>query len=71
MTKLAKTAGRYLREGFATGLADMVSVAVRPDTRPFPGTRRLAAEALRGDWERLGGDMRKAVTRVASNRGAK
>ncbi len=71
MTRLAKSAGRYLREGFATGLADMVSVAIRPDTRPFPGTRRSAADSFRGDWERLGGDMRKAITRVATTRGAK
>jgi hypothetical protein len=71
MTRLAMKAGRYLQRGFVTGLADIVSVVGPTRHRPFPGTYKTAAEALGGDWERLGGDMRKAVDQVKTARGAR
>ncbi len=71
MTRLAIKAGRRLQEGFLSGLADIVSVMGPPGRRPLPGAGRTAADALRGDWERLGGDMRKAVDQVKTARGAR
>lgn len=72
MATLAKKrtarAGRYVALGFITGLGQMVSIHGTADARPFPGTRRSEAEALRGDWIKLGGDMRSAV-RTVTGRG--
>lgn len=58
--------GRFLARSFVSGLAQAVSVTgvVRID-RPFPSSHGTASDALRGDWEKLGGDMRKAVDRAA------
>ena len=53
------------RAGFVTGLAQMVTITGFRDSRPFPGTGKTAAEALRSDWEKLGGDMRRAAIRAA------
>ncbi len=62
--------GSSFASGFVTGLAQAVSVTGAPGAHRFPRTDRTAAEALRGDWERLGGDMRRAVDKAAP-RGAR
>jgi hypothetical protein len=59
---------RTLAGAFIRGLGATVSLTGVRDLRPFPGTRMDAAEALRGDWERLGGDMRSAVRKVNAAR---
>jgi hypothetical protein len=51
------------------GLADMVSIVPRRDPRPYPGVHRSAAEALRSDWVKLGGDMRAAARKVLGGEG--
>jgi hypothetical protein len=71
MTKFAKQASRNIQAGFTAGLSDMISIVGYSENRPFPGTHRSDADALRGDWEKLGGDMRKAVDRVSQARGKK
>ncbi len=54
-----------VRVGFMTRLGDLITViGPRGGARPFPGTGRTVAEALGSDWEKLGGDMRRAVDRV-------
>lgn len=55
--------GRFVATGFALGLSQMVNVWGAPTYRP--PVHRTAADALRGDWEKLGGDMRKAVETVS------
>lgn len=64
MTKRFKT-GSEFAHSFVAGLADMITFGPRHDPRPFPGTGRTDAEALKGDWDKLGGDMRRAVNKVA------
>jgi len=57
-------AGRRLAASFTHALGQ-ISTLVGPAPRmPYPDTRRTAAQALQGDWERLGGDMRKAAAKV-------
>jgi len=46
------------------GMANVVSVSGVKDPRPFPGTNRSSADALKGDWEKLGIDMRRAAHKV-------
>lgn len=53
------------RAGLVARLGDMITIiGPRGDARPFPGTGRTVAEALGSDWEKLGGDMRRAVAKV-------
>jgi len=54
---------RALVEGFTIGLAQVVS-ATGTSHRSFPAVGRLSSQAFKGDWQRLGGDMRHATTRV-------
>jgi len=49
---------------FANGLAQVVSTAGYSSRRTFPAVGRSSAEALRGDWIKLGGDMRRAANKV-------
>jgi hypothetical protein len=60
---------RTVAGAFFSGLGATVSVAGIADHHPFPGTCKGAAEALRSDWERLGGDMRSAVGKTLSPSG--
>lgn len=48
------------------GLSQLSSVASPPPRHRFPPTDRSAADALRGDWDKLGGDMRRAVDKVTA-----
>jgi hypothetical protein len=70
LKKKVAAEGRVFAIGFVTGLAQAVSVTGAPSSHKFPRTDRSAAEALRGDWERLGKDMRRAVEKAAP-RGAR
>ena len=52
-----------IARGFAHGLGQAVSVTGGSARLAFPNTSRSAAEALQGDWNKLGGDMRRAVAK--------
>jgi hypothetical protein len=67
MTTHRKVRQTIVKE-FVGGIADMVSITGRHDNRPFPGTHRSDADALRSDWVKLGGDMRKAVSKVSGGK---
>ena len=58
--------GLALAEGFSRGLAQAVSGGA--PHKSFPRVR-TPAEALKGDWVKLGGDMREAVERVRARGG--
>jgi hypothetical protein len=60
-----KALGAGVAGGFFHGLAQMISIRGAPARRKFPDTRRSVAEVLQGDWDKLGGDMRRATERVA------
>lgn len=68
--KKVSHSGQRLASGFVTGLAAAVSITGVGASHQLPRTDRSPADALRGDWERLGGDMRRAVERTAP-RGSK
>ena len=65
-TSIRKSAssGRAIARGFVPGLSQAVSVTGATGSRSYPATHRSAAEALQGDWDRLGRDMRHAVGRT-------
>jgi hypothetical protein len=47
--------------GFVTGVASLTSFAHPASVPRYP--HRSPAEALRSDWSRIGGDMKKVVER--------
>lgn len=61
MTKIIRAAAR-VTEGVVHGFAQMGSLGYSDVREPAP--RKTATEALRGDWERLGGDMERAIEKV-------
>lgn len=58
-------AGRAIGSGFVNGMAQVVSVRGATTLHHVPALRS-SADAFRGDWEKLGGDMHKAAGRVTS-----
>jgi hypothetical protein len=66
MIKRATRGKGSLARGFVTGWAQATSVIGLHATRPFPTTQRTAAQALGDDWEKLGGDMRRAMAKATS-----
>ena len=58
-----------LRRFFGRVLAGMGDLAdFAPGEMSSFDRRRTAAEALRGDWERVGGDMRRVIERARRDR---
>ena len=49
--------------GFVHGIGQAVTVTGGKSRYAFPEPR-TPAEALKGDWDKLGGDMRQAVSKV-------
>jgi hypothetical protein len=47
--------------GLVTGVASLTSFAHPASVPHYP--HRSSAEALRGDWSRIGGDMKRVVER--------
>jgi len=64
VSKKQSTHRSALVTGFTTGLAQAVSNTGYASRRSFPAVGRSSADALRGDWVKLGGDMRKAAAKV-------
>lgn len=60
--------GRAIGRSFARGIGDCVTLAGEPRARPFPATQRSPSDALRKDWEKLGGDMDRATDKVREPR---
>ena len=58
---------RAFASGFGDGLANAVSITGAP-RRPFPAIERDPNRAFAKDWEKLGGDMRRAVDTVAGGK---
>lgn len=56
--------GRIIASSFSDALASTVSITGAAPPRNIPGAGRPSAEAFRKDWDKLGGDMRRAVSRV-------
>lgn len=56
---------------FLGGIGSLISIFPMTDTRPATTSlykpARDVEEAFRGDWERLGKDMKKAVRTVIGN----
>jgi hypothetical protein len=50
--------------GFVNGLAQMGSAGTVGSTVNFPKTR--SGEAFRGDWNRVGGDLKRSFEKVRS-----
>jgi hypothetical protein len=67
MAKTSSSRVRDIAAGFVHGLGQMVSVKGVPARRAFPDTRRSPADALKGDWDKLGQDMRRAARTVAAS----
>jgi hypothetical protein len=55
--------------GFIHGLGQLVSIGASTPRIAFPDTKRSPAEALKGDWDKLGGDMKRAATKVIGESG--
>lgn len=53
-----------IRRGFSAGVVDMLDVLGSPKPRKMPASGRSSRDALKGDWGKLGGDMRRATQRV-------
>ena len=53
----------YLLKGFAS-IFDMSGQTFNGDIPDFSGGFERDARALRGDWERVGNDLRKAMGQV-------
>jgi hypothetical protein len=60
----AREANGGLVGAFVCALGQLTSLDGSPSRDAWPDTRRTPAEALRGDWERLGGDMRRAARKA-------
>lgn len=67
--RTAADAGRTIVSSFGAGLASAVSVTGGPH-RPFPRIEGDPNRAFAKDWGKLGGDMHRAVEKVAP-RGSK
>jgi hypothetical protein len=52
-----------IRVGFVDSLAQAISITGTGPRHKFP-PMRTPSEALKGDWDKLGGDMRRAVDKV-------
>ncbi len=63
-SKPMKNRTRAFVAGFSTGLAQAVSNTGGGSYHRFPAVGRSAAEAFRGDWSKLGSDMKKATSKV-------
>jgi hypothetical protein len=55
--------------GFVHGLAQIGSFGTSGPIANYPNTR--SDEAIRGDWNRVGGDMRRGIDRVREREKAK
>jgi hypothetical protein len=62
------TAGSILT-GFAHGLAQMGSLASVGSLTNYPKAR--SADAIRGDWQRVGGDLQRGFEKVRDREKAK
>ncbi|TAH67436.1 MAG: hypothetical protein EWM45_07810 [Rhodopseudomonas palustris] len=68
MTKTIRAAAGRVADSFVQGIAQMGTLTMSERRKPAP--RKTAAEALRGDWARLGGDMERAVRKVKERESA-
>jgi len=60
-----------LIRNFVHGAASLLEIQPLPDPRPTrPVKRRTDAEALRGDWQQVGGDLHRAIGAVGKEIGA-
>lgn len=66
LTRTVTAASRAFGAGFTNGLAQVVSVRGTAAVHSMPAIRS-PAEALGGDWKKLGGDMRKVTSRVTAS----
>lgn len=68
MRKISRKAkkGRFetVKVGFVRGWTDMLDMTGSPRVHRIPGANRTSEAAFRQDWEKLGGDMRRAAERV-------
>lgn len=64
LKRTVSAAGRAFGSGFVTGFAQVTTVRGTHGAHKLPPIRS-SSEALSGDWEKLGGDMRRAVDKVA------
>ncbi len=55
--------------GFVNGLAQMGSAGTVGSVASFPKTR--SGDAFRGDWNRVGGDLRRGFEKVRAREKAK
>lgn len=56
-----------LAQGFACLGRAVGSLQIYPPARPYQSSRRgfaADAEAMRGDWRKVGGDMQRAIDKV-------
>lgn len=60
ISEVYMTNGKRLTGGFVTGLATLVAIT-DPTPKNFLGRSSTTNRALRGDFERIGADMFKAV----------
>ncbi len=65
MIKRAARSGGQVGRGFVTGLAQATSIVGLHPVRSFP-PQRTAAQALGGDWEKLGGDFQRAMAKATA-----
>ncbi len=65
MIKRAARSGGRVGRGFVTGLAQATSIVGLHPVRPVP-TQRTPAQALGGDWEKIGGDFQRAMAKATA-----
>lgn len=61
---VAVLTGRSGKYKIAFGLGTLAALAGGQSLLKYPDTHRTAGQALKGDWDRLGGDMRRASNKV-------
>jgi len=65
LTRCVAATGRAVQTGFVNGLAQAVSVKGTRPTHKFPPIRS-ASDAFWADWEKLGDDTARAVTKATT-----
>ena len=67
MAKHKKKVFRNSKSGFISGVGSILNIGGKRDFPRKPGTIQDDIRALHSDWETIGNDMRKAMSKEYSN----